>query len=209
MPLWELLETALRIAPPRLEGDDALLVAEVYADVVVREGAAWDQLASSLQAGLREKCGLTARVAAEEQEREVLVARGKYTHKRRDGRLNGVVDVAARPLPADDDLAGAYGLYGGGAAELFGKLGAHVGRPVIDETDAASWRLERVVGPDGEGWKGYLGCRFPRRSRTDVRPADASADRDAVLKHIAEQTGLTFRGEKRKVWVLSVRKAEK
>jgi RNA polymerase sigma factor (sigma-70 family) len=209
MPLWELREKALRVAPPRLEGDDALLTAEVYADVVVREGAAWDRVAKSLQDELREKCGLAARVAAREQEREVLVARGNYTHKRRAGRLNGVVDVAARALPADDDLGGAYGAYGGGPEELFWRLGAHVGRTVIDETDQGSWRLT-VVGPnDVESWKGYRGCRFPRRSGTDVRPTDVAADRDAVLKHVAEQTGLTFRGEKRKVWVLSVRKAEK
>lgn len=208
MRLWELLERSLRVAPPRLEGDDALLTAEVYADVVVREGAAWDQLARSLQAELRDKCGLAARVTAREEEREVLVARGKYTHKPRAGRVDGLVDLSARPLPAGDDALGAVYTNGGaGPDDLFLRLGEQVGRPMFDETDPASWKPEQLGGPGGV--KGYLGFRFPRRSGSDIRPTDASADRDAVLTHVAEQTGLTFRAEKRKVWVLSVRKAAK
>jgi RNA polymerase sigma factor (sigma-70 family) len=210
MRLWELLESALHVAPPLLEGDDSLLLAEVYADVVVREGAPWGPVAKALQAELRDKCGLTARVVAREEEREVLVARGKYTHKPRAGRLNGVVDLSARPLPEDDNaVGGTYGSYGGGPEAFFRRLGEHVGRAVFDETVQTSWKLERVGGKDSEAWRGYMGCRFPRRSRTDIRPPDASAERDAVLKHVAEQTGLAFKSEKRKVWVLSVRKAEK
>jgi hypothetical protein len=209
MPLGELLENALHVAPPLLEGEDDLLRAEVYADVVVREGAPWAAVAKSLQAELRDKCGLPARVAAREEEREVLVARGKYTHRPRAGRLNGVVDISARPLPEDDEVAGTYGSYASGPEALFRRLGESVGRPVLDETGPASWRLEQAGGPGGGALKGYLGCRFPRRSRTDVRPQDASADRDAVLKHVAAQTGLTFESTKRKVWVLSIRKAKK
>jgi hypothetical protein len=48
---------------------------------------------------------------------------------------------------------------------------------------------------------------LPRRGRDDIRPADGSGERDAVLRHVADQTGLTFTTEKRTVRVLSIQKA--
>jgi hypothetical protein len=116
-----------------------------------------------------------------------------------------MVDVAARPIPE----AETYGSYGANYKGLLRRLGEHIGRPVIDATDPASWKLRMVDPKDIATWKGYRGHRVPRRALTDIRPADGSGERDAVLRHMAEQTGLTFATEKRRVWVLSVQKAEK
>jgi hypothetical protein len=82
---------------------------------------------------------------------------------------------------------------------------------VIDETDPASWKLVVPKGKESEigAWTGLRAYRYPRRSREDVRPADGSAERDAVLKHVADQTDVTFTTEKRKVWVLTLKRAEK
>jgi hypothetical protein len=82
---------------------------------------------------------------------------------------------------------------------------------VIDETDPASWKLKLPRGREDDigSWSGVRAYRYPRRSRDDIRPADASADREAVLKHVAAQTGVTFTTEKRKVGVLVIKKGEK
>jgi hypothetical protein len=207
-PLWNLVEDTFGLVPPLLEATDDLMKTEVHADVVVREGAKLPAVAASLQAELRAKFDLAVTVTAREEEREVIVAKGKYVHKPRDGRLNCVVDISAEPLPEGDDAHGKVGMNaGGGIGDLFRRLGWHVDRPVLDEVDPASWKLR--TGKDRSAWKGYMGCRWPRRGVFDIRPADGSGDRDAVLKRVADQTGLTFTAEKRKVWVLAVTKDEK
>ena len=208
--LWEVLDGGFRIAAPLLEADDELATTELYADLVVREKAPWDQVAKSLEAELGEKFQIAVAAAAREEEREVVVARGKYVHKPREAKVNGVISLAARDLDPDD-FRGTYSMLGSDPAGLFRSLGAHIGRPVIDETDQASWKLKVRKGKESDigAWTGLRGYRYPRRSREDVRPVDGSAGRDAVLKHVAEQTGVTFATEKRKVWVLSVKKAEK
>jgi hypothetical protein len=82
---------------------------------------------------------------------------------------------------------------------------------VIDETDPASWKLQVPKGKEGDigSWTGMWFYRYPRRSVDAIRPADGSADREAVLKHVAAQTGVTFATEKRKVGVLVIKTGEK
>jgi hypothetical protein len=53
-----------------------------------------------------------------------------------------------------------------------------------------------------------IGDRYVQRAAGDSRPKDRSADREAVIKHVAAQTGMRFTTGKRKVWVLSVKKAD-
>ena len=207
--LWETLTDTLRLVPPLLEADDDLMLTELYADVVYRDKAPLEQVAKSLQAELTDTLGIPVTATARTEEREVLVARGKYVHRPRPGKLNGQVSVADRDLDPDD-WQGTGAVMANDPAGMFRSLGEHVGRPVFDETDLASWKL---VVPEGKGgdigsWSGMWVYRYPRRSRDDLRPADASADREAVLKHLAVQTGVTFTTEKRKVEVLTLRRAK-
>jgi RNA polymerase sigma factor (sigma-70 family) len=208
--LWEVLADGLQIAPPLLEADADLTATELYADAVFRDRAPLDQVARSLQAELKEKFEIAVTAGAREEEREVIVARGKYAHRFREGKLNGQVSLAATDLDPDD-VRGTYAVMSNDQAGMLRCLGEYVGRPVIDETDSASWKRVIPEGKEGEigAWTGMWLYRYPRRSRDDVRPADGSADRDAVLKHVAAQTGVTFTTEKRKVWVLSIKKARK
>jgi hypothetical protein len=209
-PLWQTLADTLGLAAPRVEAPDEVLTRELYADIVYRPNAPLADVARSLQAELTDKFKLAVAASAREEEREVIVARGKYVHRFREGRLNGHVSLADRDLDPDD-TQGAYGVGSPDPAGLFRSLGAHVGRPVIDETDAASWQLVIPKGKESDigSWSGARLYQYPRRSWDDVRPTDASADREAILKHVAAQTGVTFTTEKRKVGVLTIKKGEK
>jgi uncharacterized protein (TIGR03435 family) len=207
--LWLTLADTYGLAAPRVEAPDDLLTTEFYADVVFQPKAPLEQVARSVQTELKDKFQIEVTATAREEEREVIVARGKYVHQFREGKRNGEIAIADRDL--DSDVGGSYMVGVSDPPGLFRTLGEHVGRPVIDETDAASWRLN--IPPDKQGdissWTGLRGYRYPRRAGDDIRPTDASADREAVLKHLAAQTGVTFTTERRKVGVLAIKKAEK
>jgi uncharacterized protein (TIGR03435 family) len=187
-----------------------VLTRELYADIVYRPNAPLADVARSLQSELADRFKLAVTASAREEEREVIVARGKYAHRFREGRLNGHLSLADRDLDPDD-TQGAYGVGSPDPAGLFRSLGALVGRSVIDETDPASWPLVMPKGKEGDigSWSGVRVYQYPRRSWDDTRPVDGSADREAILKHVTAQTGVTFTTEKRKVGVLVIKKAEK
>jgi uncharacterized protein (TIGR03435 family) len=178
--------------------------------VIFREKVSLEQVARSLQSELKDKFKIAVTATARVEERDVLVARGKYVHKFREGQLNGEISIADRDLDAKD-ARGTYMVGTSHPAGLFRALGDHVGRPVIDETDPGSWtrRIPKGKQDDIGSWTGLRGYRYPRRSSDDIRPTDASSDRDAVLKHVATQTGVTFITEKRKVGVLVIEKGKK
>ncbi|MBX9622548.1 MAG: sigma-70 family RNA polymerase sigma factor, partial [Gemmataceae bacterium] len=189
IPLWHLLET-LRLKPaPVLAGDPDLWGTPLYADAVVREAATLSEIARDLPAALR-PLGLVVTATARPEEREVVVARGAFAP---DGGEDVRVDLA--PGPFGKAARGTHTYFTHHRGQLAARLGEVVGRPVIDETDPESWG--RKLG----------GFEFVKRAEGDSRPKDLSADRDAVLKHVAAQTGLRFTTEKRTVWVLTLRRA--
>jgi hypothetical protein len=144
---------------------------------------------------LREQLGLPVRLSLRTEKRDVWVARGKV-------KANGSAPVGRQqaplliygkepPPPADPQLPvtldgvchwdGDYG--------LFDHLGVYVGRRVIAD-DPASLPKETLH---------YL----VRRDRSTD-----SGDEGAVIKNVAEQTGLTFTRERRDVRVLWVEKVD-
>lgn len=192
-PLWLVLQRLGMEPVPVFDGDPDLLGTELHADTVVREGATLEDLARDLPGVLKEKFGVAVSAVARLEERPVSVVRGKFAPA---ANREAMLDIAASPLravpPGDVHTSITFFRH-----ELFDSLTAALGGPVLDDTDADSW---------GEQLKGF---RYVRRAAGDSRPKDLSADRESVLKHLAAQTGLTVTTEKRKVWVLSVKKAEK
>ncbi|HET6575921.1 MAG TPA: sigma-70 family RNA polymerase sigma factor [Fimbriiglobus sp.] len=189
-PLRKTLEHALDVAPAAVEGDANLLATRVDADVAVRGGASAERRLADLERELKAKPGIAVRFALRDEEREVVVARGKYTLKPAAGDRAPVVNVYARtilPEPAATHFSGAD--------KFLVHLGEFLGRQVIDETD----RPSRDVA-----FKYQMHLRLPATPQTRAQDTDP----DAVLKNVAAQTGLTFKIEKRKVRVLFVRKAE-
>ncbi|HJZ54869.1 MAG TPA: hypothetical protein VKE74_07910 [Gemmataceae bacterium] len=191
-PLWLILRRLGMKPVPVFDGDPDLLGTELHADTVVREGATLQDLARDLPAALRVSFGVAVTAVARLEERPVSVVRGKFAPTA-DGEA--MIDIAAGPLgAAPPGTVHTHNTFF--RNELFDYLTAALGGPVLDETDADSW---------GQRLKGF---RYIRRAAGDVRPKDLSAERGAVLKHVAAQTGLTVTSEKRKVWVLSVKKAD-
>jgi RNA polymerase sigma factor (sigma-70 family) len=191
-PLWLILQRLGMKPVPVFDGDPDLLGTELHADTVVREGATLQDLARDLPAALRVSFGVAVTVVTRLEERPVSVVRGKFAPTA-DGEA--MIDIAAGPLgAARPDTVYTHNTFF--RNELFDYLTAALGGPVLDETDADSW---------GERLKGY---RYIHRAVEDARPKDLSADRGAVLKHVAAQTGLTVTSDTRKVWVLSVKKAD-
>ena len=191
-PLWLILQRLGMKPVPVFDGDPDLLGTELHADTVVREGATLQDLARDLPGALRVSFGVAVTAVARLEERPVSVVRGKFAPT---ANKVVVIDIAAGPLSAaQPGTVHTHNTFF--RNELFDYLTAALGGPVLDETDADSW---------GQRLEGY---RYIRRAAGDARPKDLSADRGAVLKHVAVQTGLTVTSDRRKVWVLSVKKAD-
>jgi hypothetical protein len=191
-PLWLILQRLGMRPVPLFEGDPDLLAVELHADAVVREGATLQDLARDLPGALGEKFEVAAAATARLKERPVAVVRGKFAPP---ADREAMIDLAAGPL--DTAPRGSVHTHTTFFRDgLFDALTVALGGPVVDETDADSW---------GQRLKGY---RYVRRAAGDNRPGDLASDRAAVLGHVAAQTGLTVTTETRRVWVLSVTRAE-
>ncbi len=191
-PLWLILQRLGMRPAPLFEGNPDVLGVELHADTVVREGATLQDLARDLPQALGEKFEVAVAATARLKERPVAVVRGKFAPP---ADREAMIDLATGPLndapPTSVHTHNTFFRDG-----LFDTLTAALGGPVVDETDADSW---------GQRLKGY---RYVRRAAGDNRPGDLSADRAAVLGHVAAQTGLTVTTETRRVWVLSVTGSE-
>ncbi len=190
-PLRKFLEHGMGILDQEIEGDKTLLSTLVDADIVVRKKADEKQLLKDLQSELLDKCGVRVKFDLREEEREVVIATGKYTLKRgADGELP-IVDVYA-----SNTLEEPSSTHSSGTEKLLAHLGEFIGRRVIDQTDVPS----RDVA---------LKHRYHQRRPVTPETTAADTDPEKVLKNVAEQTGLTFKTEKRKVRVLFIEKDEK
>jgi RNA polymerase sigma factor (sigma-70 family) len=185
-PVRKHLQHAVGILPQEIEGDADALATLVDADVVVRRGAAVDLLLKDLESELREKCSVRVKLDVRQEEREVVIARGKYALKRGPGGEMPTVDVYARQT-LDQPSAEAFT----GTERFLDHLGEFIGRRMIDETDPAS----RDVA---------LRHRYHMRRPATPTTKVEDTDPEKVLKNVAAQTGLTFTTEKRKVRVLVV-----
>jgi hypothetical protein len=161
------------------------------ADFVVRNDAPRDQLAERVGAALRRDFGIPVKLSYREAEREVVVARGKYRYT----PVPGLADPY--PLRPGDQIVRIYGRQAewdkgsyanAGLQGVFDQLGVCIGRPVVGA----------VEGPaeNARIWHFTPGVR-----------GGLAGEAEIVLRHMAEQTGLTFTAEKRRVPVLTVAKA--
>jgi RNA polymerase sigma factor (sigma-70 family) len=182
-------------APQEIKQPDAAgeYVLPGVCDFVVRKGAAAEKVIPRLREVLKKDYGLDLSMTFEQQEREVVVARGQFKPAPLEGREKNRVEVYAKQLVEDNHFGGGGS---GTLAELLTAVGNFVGKQIVNETEAApkttvSWRYHYRDGP---------GVTEQNRAE-DVDP-------DAVLKNVAVQTGLTFKTETRKVRVLVVEKAD-
>lgn len=172
-----------------IEGPAELLEKEITGDFLVRKGAPTEDIVAGLEAILWLECDLKISLKLREVDREVVVARGRFKFKPRvEGRQE--IDIYG------ETIGGGAGGGSGKFAEFLDWAGEFIEpkRRIVDEVD------ER---PNGS-------ISWTLNARSPFTEAERLADHDSeiVLKHLEEQTGLTFTLAKRKVRTLFIEKAK-
>ena len=175
-------------------------------DLVVRKGAHLEKLVPDLQRVIGE-CGLDGGGAPpvltlKEEVHEVYVVGGKFAIKPREWRGKDEIDVYAnedivdksvnhvKPGPGQNDVNSLF--YSPRPAEFVRTLGNFVDRRMV-------WDVELPAEPR---FHAYMHQRWEGKATAEDWKADH--DPEKVLANVSEQTGLTFKKEKRKVPVLYV-----
>ena len=184
--LIHLIEGVAGIYAQDVEGPKELLETEVSGDFLVREEAPKAEVVAALERILWLECELKIKLTLREVERDVVVVRGKYKFK---PRVEGHDAIDLYGATVDE---GGSGGGTGDFAMFLDWAGRFIepSRRFVNEAEAA---------PKGEiSW--HLNARGAFTD--DERRADH--DPKLVLKHLEEQTGLTFNTETRKIRVLFV-----
>ncbi len=190
--IQDLLEYFQHQHGQNLEGDPALLSTVVPGDFSVREGWDQDQMRGALEQMLAEALRQDIRLTFREVDRPVVVLSGSWKGiKKVDAtQQDSTVEIYGKQLNTHRELAGG----GFGSLQDFGDgLGEWIGQSVVFEVKDApnqiAWRLNDLGGESPE-------------SRAHAH------DKDLVLRHLQEQTGLTWKEETRKVNRLFVERHE-
>jgi hypothetical protein len=192
MSLRTWLALLAKLSPEETEGDGVLLGTDVRADFVVREGASAEKVVAALEKIARKEFRLPVKMAFQEVYRNVYVASGEYRFTPVKDRPRDHFEFYARDV--GDPKVGGGG--SGDFAELLKAAGEFTRKRVVaGEVKGApkgrlSWHHNTPDGPfTADQW-------------------EAAHDPEGVLKHLAEQTGLTIKEESRKVRVLLVERKE-
>lgn len=201
------------LAGPEVDYDKRALEQAVFmeGDLVVRKDAPLAKLLPDLQKAIG-LCELDIHTAApvltlKEEEHEVYVVSGKFELKPRSWREKNEVDVYAdeervvkgynHKTNEDDLTIHTISYHSSSPATFLRTVGSFLNKRMV-------WDAEMASVPKFH-W--YLHALWDNNGTADERKADH--DPDKVLKNVSEQTGLTFKKEKRKVTVLYVTVPEK
>lgn len=172
-----------------IEGDPELLEMEIGGDWIFRMGVPAERLVRPLEAILQRATRRRMRLALRRVERAVVVARGRYRPSPLPGHADAEIEVYARELAREDGRGGGQG----GFPYFLEWLGEWIGRPVLNEVESP---------PQGP-------IRWHSNQREPASEQTRREDRDEtrVLKHLEEQTGLTFARQNRPITILFVERA--
>jgi RNA polymerase sigma factor (sigma-70 family) len=184
--LSSLLRLVAGVYPQEIEGDQELVKKLISGDFIVREKVEVAKIVGRLQEILRRECKLPVSLTFREVERKAIVARGKYQFKPLAGRQENHVDIYGKQLVENSGAGGGSGDF----REFLDWVGMFIDR--------------RVVGDVQNPPKGTLVWHYHRRSPFTEQERKEDTDPDLVLSHLTEQTGLTFKEEKRPTRVLFV-----
>jgi RNA polymerase sigma factor (sigma-70 family) len=207
MGLAAVVEYATGLRAPEVAFDDHAKKQKVsmVSDFVIRKGAPLEKIVPDLEKALR-LCDFDGprtppTLVLEKEEQDVFVVGGAFKIARREWRNADEVDVYANEAVVrkefshrtPDPSAVIHSVWNTGTVEGFVRdVGTFTNTRIVWDAD-----LDKVVK-----FHWYRHERQPKTATAEERVADH--DREAVLKHVSEQTGLTFKKEKRKVTVLKV-----
>jgi RNA polymerase sigma factor (sigma-70 family) len=178
------------IYPQETEGDAGLLKESITGDWVVRQDTPAAKVVPRLEEILRKDCKLPIRLTLKEVERKVLVAQGKYRLRTLPGyNEDDGIQVYGKQLVPNSGAGGGSGTF----RDFLENVGAYIGR--------------RMVG-DAEETPAHLSWHYHMRGPATAEEHKEDTAPEGVLKHLGEQTGLTFKEETRKVRVLFVERTE-
>ncbi len=175
---------SLGIARYAISGDTSLLDTEVPCDLVLRKGAPLDAYLPALEKALRSEYQVPARMIFRDEEREVVVAKGRYAL-----RPLQTIEDNNRVQIFHRDLDSGPGHTGGGTTSVAGLLevlARTLQCTVVSEVEPTDARVRYVIHAD----------------------ASRTAYVDDVLRNVSAQTGLVFARQTRTVRVLHLEKAE-
>jgi hypothetical protein len=212
-----LVEWFTRIQPYEMQGDRKLKSTRISGDWVVRDGVSPKKLLQGLGAVFREECKVPVRLRLVTKDRQVIVAEGTYRYRPMPGRGtvaedhetgyegNNLQDYDQLDVYEHDrnDLTDEDEEVGG-LDRLLSFLTRCIDRPVIGE----GIKLPADMTSRKASEREHL-LEWRSKSRT-LREAleKGTLDEAAILKHLSEQTGLTFSEKPRRVRVLLVERAE-
>jgi hypothetical protein len=187
------LTTLAGIHRQEIEGDVELMRSEgVQCDWICREGVPKQKMIAELEKVLNRDCKLNVKLSLRDEERQVFVARGEFK---------------LHPLPGVKNRKGIY-LYDKESPESYD--GGNFTHGSLDQFVRAIGPYVRIrtaceVQKPPKDDLAWYGCPSPEHSRLeDVKDRDAAS----VLKHVTEQTGITFTEETRTVPVLHVERVK-
>ncbi len=177
------------VVPREIEGDSTILDAVVTGDWVFREGVRDERTIAALSSILQRVVRHRIKMEFRNVDREVVVVRGEYRHTPLPGRKQNEIDIYGNQLFADSRAGGGTGTF----SQFLRRVGTWIEHPVISE----------VAAPPKERVSWYLHVRsvFTKEMQKEDH------DEALVLKHLHEQTGLTFTREKKPVRILFVERA--
>jgi hypothetical protein len=173
-----------------IDGHGELLEEPITGDFIVREGAPAEKVVARLDEILRKECELPMKLTLREVERDVFVVKGRWKSTPLAGRKENEVELYSKQLVPNSGAGGGSG----DLARFLKAAGSFMGRRLVSEVEAP---------PKGEvSWYNNLHSPFTEEQRLE------DTDPELVLKHLTEQTGLTFKEERRKVRILFVERTE-
>jgi len=184
------LVMSMDLFPVEIEGDPDLLDREISGDWVFRQGVPPEELVRPLEAILQRVLRMRITLAFRQVEHDVVVARGRYRFAPLAGRSHNSIEIYGKQLVESSEDGGGSGKF----PEFLRSVGEWIDRPVVNEVET----------PPNEniGWR--YNARFP--STEQERRQDR--DEASVLRHVREQTGLTFAREKKPIRVLFIERAK-
>ncbi len=198
----DLVSSSTGIHGYEMSGDNELIKRHISGDWVIRDGASPERLLPELETILRKECKVPVRFRLTQQDRKVIVAEGNYTYRPLPGRRTVTFEEDVESSREGDydevdvfehDRNGLTEERDGDLAGLLEYVSHFINRPVLGEVSRQP-KHALIFYYDGRA--------------INAHRAHGTMDGVAILKHLGEQTGLTFTEKTRRVRVLLIERAE-
>jgi hypothetical protein len=179
----------LEIWPVQIEGDPELLKTEVSGDWIIRDGVPDEQVIRPFEAILQRALRRRITLIFRQVERDVVVARGRFRYAPLPGRSDNEIEIYGKSLAEQDGGGGGSGRF----SDFLKWVSEWIGRPIVSEVESPP--------KENVGWHDNQPSPFTEQGRREAH------DEALVLRHLQEQTGLTFTRERRPIRILFIERA--